>query len=291
MTSRKIPKTKASQFSSSTLQRVPASEIRKKRRKRIIIFLLLLILVLAVVCACILYVQKNTQQQDGSQVDSQTIEQLSSGNVYTLGSAQSASQSSEQGRITNISIASSDLNNRQIAPGETLSVNDILHDTSKDTRYALAPAFNGEGSNMERGGGVCQVVSTLYIAAIQAGLEIVERHPHSIAVDYTSMGLDATVSYGNMDLKIKNNYNRTVFLQLSSVGQTANASIVCFEPCESETTSRKLSSEIVNNYSDDKATGVTYYEVKAYLATYVQGQMTKKEQVSDDTYRATNATS
>ena len=262
---------------------------RKKKKLIILIIVLLLLAALVVAFFCFMRFQENSSKNSALYADQQTIKELESGKAYTLGQASSASQSSEQGRITNISIASTDLNNCQVAPGEVLSVNEILHDTTQDMRYAEAPAFNGDGSSMERGGGICQVVSTLYMAAIQAGLEIVERHPHSIAVDYISMGLDATVSYGTYDLKLKNNYDRTVFLQLNSMGQTANASILCFEPCDSETTSRKLSSEIVNSYSDDKDADISYYEVKSYLATYVEGQMTKKEEVSDDTYRATNA--
>ncbi len=264
---------------------------KKQRKKKKLAILLIVSVVFAIIVVTIflfLHFLNKSNENNSFHASSETIAELESGKAYTLGQATSASQSEEEGRVANISIASSDLNNCQIGPGEVFSVNEILHDTTKDLRYAEAPAFNGDGSSMERGGGICQVVSTLYLAAIQAGLEIVERHPHSIAVDYTSMGLDATVSYGTYDLKLKNNYNRTVFLQLSSVGQTAKASILSFEPFDSQTISRKLSSEIVNSYSDSNEPGVNYYEVKSYLATYTDGQMTQKEEVSDDTYRATN---
>ena len=60
------------------------------------------------------------------------------------------------------------------------------------------------------GGGICQISSTLYNAALSANLEITERHQHSKIVPYIEEGKDATVSYGAEDLKIYNQLNRSV---------------------------------------------------------------------------------
>ena len=54
------------------------------------------------------------------------------------------------------------------------------------------------------GGGVCQVSSTLFHAALLAGMEVVERHCHSRPVAYIPLGLDATVVYNYLDLKLAN---------------------------------------------------------------------------------------
>ncbi|MCX7967413.1 MAG: VanW family protein, partial [Armatimonadetes bacterium] len=57
------------------------------------------------------------------------------------------------------------------------------------------------------GGGVCQVSTTLYVAALLAGMEILERHNHAIAPSYVSTGMDAAVAYGVADLKFRNPFN------------------------------------------------------------------------------------
>jgi vancomycin resistance protein VanW len=78
--------------------------------------------------------------------------------------------------------------------------------------YTAERGFLPERSFMEQhlitseGGGVCQVASTLYNAARLAGLEIIERFPHSQAVQSVPEGFDATVAYGVADLKFKNPY-------------------------------------------------------------------------------------
>ena len=88
---------------------------RKKKKLIILIIVLLLLAALVVAFFCFMRFQDNSSKNSAFYADQQTIKELESGKAYTLGQASSASQSSEQGRITNISIASTDLNNCQIA--------------------------------------------------------------------------------------------------------------------------------------------------------------------------------
>ena len=79
--------------------------------------------------------------------------------------------------------------------------------------FKEATAYSGATVTKEVGGGICQVSSTLYEAALLAGLQIDERHPHSMTVAYTEAGKDATVSEsGNQDLKFTNNTEHTIYI-------------------------------------------------------------------------------
>ena len=71
---------------------------------------------------------------------------------------------------------------------------------------------------MDYGGGICQVSSTLYCAALNAGLEITERHSHSKPVGYVPAGMDATVSWQSVDLKFVNNTDYPIKIAASAGG-------------------------------------------------------------------------
>ncbi|MBP3284530.1 MAG: VanW family protein [Clostridia bacterium] len=114
-------------------------------------------------------------------------------------------------RFNNIELGVSSLNGAIIKPGETFSFNDRIGRRTSEKGYEKAIIFDGHG-NKEKGlgGGICQISSTLYNAALAANLEIIERHEHSRDVPYIEEGKDATVSYGAEDLKIKNSLDRSV---------------------------------------------------------------------------------
>ena len=71
--------------------------------------------------------------------------------------------------------------------------------------FSTATVYTAQGLKEELGGGICQVSSTLYNAALYADLQIVERRNHMYTVAYVKNGLDATVAYGTIDFRFKNN--------------------------------------------------------------------------------------
>jgi vancomycin resistance protein YoaR len=75
------------------------------------------------------------------------------------------------------------------------------------------------------GGGVCQVSSTLFNAALTAKLPIEERHAHSMPVHYVPVGRDATVDYGSLDLKFRNNRKGPVIIKMYVGGGQVMAEI------------------------------------------------------------------
>jgi len=114
-------------------------------------------------------------------------------------------------RFHNIELGVESLNGAIIKKGETFSFNDHIGPRTSEKGYQEAIIFDGHG-NKEKGlgGGICQISSTLYNAALSANLEITERHEHSREVPYIEPGKDATVSYNAEDLKIYNPLNRSV---------------------------------------------------------------------------------
>jgi vancomycin resistance protein YoaR len=114
-------------------------------------------------------------------------------------------------RIHNIATASGAFHGLLIAPGETLSMADILGDISLDTGYAEALIIYGDRTINGVGGGVCQVSTTLFRAVFFGGYPIVERNPHAYRVGYyeegpnsPGPGLDATVFVPLVDFKFTN---------------------------------------------------------------------------------------
>ena len=107
-------------------------------------------------------------------------------------------------RTYNLKRASDLINWVVVAPGETFSFNATVGPASKRQGFLLAEIFVRGRKEQGYGGGICQVSSTLYNAADEAGLTIVERHSHSRRVGYVAKGRDATTSYGGYDFKFRN---------------------------------------------------------------------------------------
>ena len=111
----------------------------------------------------------------------------------------------DEDRIHNIKIAADEIDHTVLEPGEVFSFNRILGKRTEDKGYEKAPILLGNGEKGEgTGGGICQLSTTLYNAALQADLEIVERHRHSEPIPYVEEGKDATVVYNSKDLRFKN---------------------------------------------------------------------------------------
>ncbi len=111
-------------------------------------------------------------------------------------------------RVNNIRVASEVLDGMAVEPGEEFSFNEALGRRTREKGYLPAPIFikrpDGSTSGYGVGGGICQVSSTLYIAVLDAGLTVTERHGHSKKVGYVPAGKDATVVYGGADFKFLN---------------------------------------------------------------------------------------
>lgn len=109
-----------------------------------------------------------------------------------------------KGRINNIKIAVRRINGYKLNPGETFSFNRVVGKRSRDAGFRKAKVIvNGE-TVLGTGGGICQVSSTLYNAAVKCDMKIVERHKHPRDVYYVPSGKDATVVYNELDFRFRN---------------------------------------------------------------------------------------
>ena len=121
-----------------------------------------------------------------------------------LGSV-STNHTGDSNRNTNLKLAAKAINGKLIRPGETFSYNQTLGERTEKKGYKPAGAYMAGKTVQTVGGGICQVSSTLYYACLKADLEIVERTAHGYTVSYMPYGMDATVSWGSLDYKFKNN--------------------------------------------------------------------------------------
>lgn len=104
----------------------------------------------------------------------------------------------------NVKIASSIIQGTVLEPGENFSQNEIAGPYTEEKGYKEGDVYVSGQVMKDFGGGVCNVATTLYNAAIASDLEIVERHNHSMPVPYVPYGQDAAVAYGFKDFQFKN---------------------------------------------------------------------------------------
>jgi vancomycin resistance protein YoaR len=145
-----------------------------------------------------------------------TAEQLQ--NIGELSTFSTYFNTGEVNRSHNLTLAASHINKSIIAPHMTFSVNNTVGERTVANGFLDAKIIVGDQFELGLGGGVCQVSSTLYNASLLAGLEIVERGNHNLAVAYVPLGLDATVAYGVQDLKFKNNTDYPIYIRAVTSG-------------------------------------------------------------------------
>ncbi|HUC20538.1 MAG TPA: VanW family protein, partial [Candidatus Polarisedimenticolaceae bacterium] len=144
-------------------------------------------------------------------------EQLSSGQTFFPGSPST--------RLTNIRVGQALYNGVLLKPGEVFSFGKILGDVGPAQGYVPELVILADHEEKQYGGGLCQVASTAYRAALLAGLPILQRVNHSFAVSYYTApygvpGVDATIYYPQVDLKFKNDTPGYILIQTHMVGTT-----------------------------------------------------------------------
>ncbi len=112
--------------------------------------------------------------------------------------------------------AARDIDMLIIMPGETFSFNERVGARDSSKGYSPAPVITSTGLLEDiPGGGICQLASTIYNAGLLAGMEVVERHPHSRVVSHIPPGRDATIASWRKDLKLRNSSDKPLQLRIS----------------------------------------------------------------------------
>lgn len=128
-------------------------------------------------------------------------------------------------RSNNVDLASKYVNGALLKPGEVFSFDQRVGSRSAERGFKNAPVFEGDEVIDGIGGGICQVSSTLYLAALYANLEIVERSNHFRPVGYVPIGQDATIAEGIIDLKFKNSTSKNIYISSQVEGNTITIQI------------------------------------------------------------------
>lgn len=113
-------------------------------------------------------------------------------------------------KLRNLLLAQNEIEQLTIRPNEIFSFWKTVGAPTKKRGYKSSRSIQGDQINSSYGGGLCQLSGLIYYASLKAGLEIEERHPHSMDIyddstRFAPLGSDATIVYGYKDLRIRNN--------------------------------------------------------------------------------------
>ncbi|MFN4178780.1 MAG: VanW family protein [Armatimonadota bacterium] len=215
-----------------------------------------------------------------------------------VGQATTYFRTSERNRSHNIRLAASRLDHVLIRPGETISFNELVGPRTPKRGFRVARVLVQGQFTEDFGGGVCQVSGTLYLAALKAGMEVVQRHRHSRAVAYLPPGLDAAVNFGSLDLKLRNPFDTPLYLRTFVKGGRLTVIVlgkkqqgVTYEIARSV---EKLNEPITRQIPDpslpekvkktvDK--GSSGYRVVVCRLRVENGIVTRRERISSDVYQ------
>lgn len=128
-------------------------------------------------------------------------------------------------RTTNLRLAANKVNGTVIMPGEIFSYNKVVGKRTIAAGYKNAAIYQDGGVTDGLGGGICQISTTLYNAAIDAGMLIEERRNHMFVPSYATAGKDATVVWGSTDFKFENRRDYPIKISASVSDGVAKISI------------------------------------------------------------------
>ena len=183
---------------------------------------------------------------------------------------------SNKNRTTNLILAAKKINGTVLMPGETFSYNKVVGERTIAAGYKEAPIYVNGRVEDGLGGGICQITTTLYNAVLYANLEVIERTNHQFVPSYSNASRDATVVYGAIDFKFKNNREYPIKITCSVANGIANFKIY------------GLKSE--NDYEvqiTSRVTGTTSNAIysEAYKTLKKNGTVVSTERISKDTYK------
>ena len=207
---------------------------------------------------------------------------------------------SDVDRTTNLRLACQKINGTVLLAGDTFSYNDVVGARTVAAGYKNAKIYEAGQVVDGLGGGICQISSTLYNAALLANLEIVERRNHQFVTSYVEAGRDATVVYGSTDFKFKN--TRKYPIRIVATANAGIATISIYGIKEEEEYTFKFSTKTISTipyptqYIDDstlpmgtevvKQKGTSGLITETYMSKYLNGKLVSTELLSRDTYNS-----
>lgn len=206
---------------------------------------------------------------------------------------------SDVNRTENVRIATVQINGALILPGEVFSMNKTLGPRAISKGYKEAPVIINGTIVPGLAGGICQVTSTIYNAALLSNFEIVERRQHGVAVAYVPTGRDATISGDVIDFKFKNTNKYPVYVHTTMGKSTLTVSL--YGANEHPGQNVQITSEVTERiqadieYINDPSLSVgakiteekpiTGLKSKTYKKVYKDGKLISTELLSQDYYK------
>ncbi|MEY3471046.1 MAG: hypothetical protein RLZZ223_396 [Candidatus Parcubacteria bacterium] len=219
-----------------------------------------------------LFVAVTSPLIDESQFDALGLKTL-------LGKGESNFRGSSKSRIKNINVAANKISSTLLKPGEEFSFVNTLGKVDARNGYLPELVIKGNKTIPEYGGGICQVSTTLFRAALNAGLQITERRNHSYVVNYYGKpGLDATIYLPKPDFRFKNDTNHHILIQHYIVG-----TVLYYEIYGTSTgkTAKTIEPVILESSPDGSMKTVAYREI-------YEGDVMIKRDAFYSTYRPPN---
>ena len=195
-----------------------------------------------------------------------------------------AAHESDADRDVNLSLACKAINGIVLKPGEIFSYNAALGERTEAHGYRPGESYAGNQVVKTIGGGICQVSSSLYYCAMVADLEIISRTNHGFVSTYVPLGMDATVSWGSLDFRFRNNSDNLI--RIEAEAEDGNTTVTIYgtdnkdhyvkmeyerlKTYDYNTTYKTLSADNPEGYKNgdyiiEPSTG---YDVKTYRCRY-----------------------
>ncbi|UQZ33805.1 vancomycin resistance protein [Paenibacillus sp. PK3_47] len=203
------------------------------------------------------------------------------------------------GRTFNVEAAAKAVNGTILPPGAVFDYGKAIEKAQARYGFREAPVIVDGKLTPGTGGGICQVSSTLYNAAIRTGLEIVERRNHSLPVNYLPKGQDATFAQGYINFRFRNNTGKYLIIKAAVQGRTLTVKLFGTFPRNVTYSVQSRTVEVLppaDKYVSDPSLprggtrvlqkGKTGYVVETYITRYVDGKEVEKKKLSRDVYYA-----
>lgn len=203
-------------------------------------------------------------------------------------------------RTTNLKLAAAKINGTILGAGEEFSYNKVVGERTIAAGYKEAKIYSSGEVVDGLGGGICQISSTLYNAAVLANLDITQRRNHQFVTSYLPAGRDATVVYGSQDFKFKNSRKYPVKIEVTVANGMAKATIYGIKENPDYEVSIQTSTvstiPFATTYQDDntlpagtekvKQKGANGIVTQTYKIVKQNGNVISKTLLSKDVYNA-----
>ena len=186
---------------------------------------------------------------------------------------------SAKNRTINLKLASDKINGTVIMPGEVFSYNKVVGKRTIEAGYKEATIYENGQVTSGLGGGICQISTTLYNAAVGANLNITSRRNHMFTTSYVPAGKDATVAWGSTDFKFKNSRDYPIKIESTVNGGIAKVRIYGLK------TDNEYNITIETSTVKSTSKNLIVDSFKVYRQN---GKVIKKEKISRDTYKKLN---